>query len=114
MWHGQRHLQRQFERERLTVMLDGAEGDGRQILNHRESRERQYALADHAVALGWPRDRVLVIDDDQVLSGRWAEGRDGFQRLLAEVTLVHVGLILGIEMSRIARNNRDWHNLGRE
>ena len=48
------------------------------ILNHRESRERQNALADHAVALGWPRDRVLVIDDDQVLSGRWAEGRDGF------------------------------------
>ena len=65
----------------------------------------------HAVALGWPRDRVLIIDDDQGQSGRTADRRGGFQRLLAEVTMEHVGLILGIEMSRIARNNRDWHNL---
>jgi DNA invertase Pin-like site-specific DNA recombinase len=82
-----------------------------QVLNHRESRERQYALADLAVAWGWSRGRVLVIDDDQGRSGRTADQRSGFQRLLAEVTMEHVGLILGIEMSRIARNNRDWHNL---
>jgi DNA invertase Pin-like site-specific DNA recombinase len=82
-----------------------------QVLNHRESRERQYALADHAVALGWPRDRIAVIDDDQGQSGRTADQRSGFQRLLAEVTMEHVGLIIGIEMSRIARNNKDWHNL---
>lgn len=87
------------------------QSDPQQVLNHRESRERQYALADHAVALGWPRDRVLVIDDDQGQSGRTADQRGGFQRLLAEVTMEHVGLILGIEMSRIARNNKDWHNL---
>ena len=87
------------------------QSDPQQVLNHRESRERQYALADHAVALGWPRDRVLVIDDDQGQSGRTADRRGGFQRLLAEVTMEHVGLILGIEMSRIARNNKDWHNL---
>jgi DNA invertase Pin-like site-specific DNA recombinase len=91
--------------DRLAVIYI-RQSDPQQVLNHRESRERQYALADHAVALGWPRDRVLVIDDDQGLSGR-----GGFQRLLAEVTMEHVGLILGIEMSRIARNNRDWHNL---
>jgi DNA invertase Pin-like site-specific DNA recombinase len=87
------------------------QSDPQQVLNHRESRERQYALADHAVALGWPRDRVMVIDDDQGQSGRTADQRGGFQRILAEVTMEHVGLILGIEMSRIARNNKDWHNL---
>jgi DNA invertase Pin-like site-specific DNA recombinase len=87
------------------------QSDPQQVLNNRESRERQYALADHAVGLGWPRDRVVVIDDDQGQSGRTADQRGGFQRLLAEVTMEHVGLILGIEMSRIARNNKDWHNL---
>ena len=87
------------------------QSDPQQVLNNRESRERQYALADHAVALGWPRDRVMVIDEDQGQSGRTADQRDGFQRILAEVTMEHVGLILGIEMSRIARNSRDWHNL---
>jgi DNA invertase Pin-like site-specific DNA recombinase len=96
--------------DRLAVIYI-RQSDPQQILNHPESRERQYALADHAVALGWPRDRVLVIDDDQGLTGRWADALDGFQRLLAEVTMEHVGLILGIELSRIARNNRDWHNL---
>src|SRR3954469_15192712 len=73
-----------------------------QVLEHRESRERQYALANHAVALGWPADRVLVIDEDQGQSGRSAEGRPGFQRLLLEVNLDHVGLILGLEMNRLA------------
>ena len=96
--------------DRLAVVYV-RQSDPQQVLNHRESRERQYALADHAVALGWPRERVLVIDDDQGQSGRTADRRGGFQRLLAEVTMEHVGLILGIEMSRIARNNRDWHNL---
>src|SRR3984957_18261372 len=82
-----------------------------QILDHRESRERQYALVNLAVALGWPRDRVLVIDDDQGLSGTTAENRSGFHRILAEVTMEHVGLIIGIEMSRLARSNEDWHHL---
>jgi DNA invertase Pin-like site-specific DNA recombinase len=82
-----------------------------QVLNHRESRERQYALVEHAVALGWPRERVVVVDDDQAHTARTADVRRGFHRILAEVTMEHVGLILGIEMSRIARNNRDWHNL---
>ena len=96
--------------DRLAVVYV-RQSDPQQVLNHRESRERQYALADHAVALGWPRDRVMVIDDDQGQSGRTADHRSGFQRLLAEVTMEHVGMILGIEMSRIARNNKDWHNL---
>src|SRR5437588_786977 len=72
-----------------------------QVHEHRESTARQYALVDHAVALGWPTDRVLVIDEDQGRSGRSVEGRPGFQRLLVEVGLDHVGLILGLEMSRL-------------
>jgi DNA invertase Pin-like site-specific DNA recombinase len=82
-----------------------------QVEANTESTQRQYALAGRAVALGWPADRVLVIDDDQGRSGASAEGRPGFQRLLAEVGLDHVGLILGLEMSRLARSCRDWHQL---
>src|SRR5215831_4741632 len=82
-----------------------------QVLDHKESTARQYALADRAVALGWPRDRVLAIDDDLGKSGQSIEDRPGFQRLLAEVALDHVGLILGLEMSRLARSCKDWHHL---
>ena len=82
-----------------------------QVLEHRESRELQYALADHAVALGWPKERVLVIDEDQGQSAKTAEDRVGFQRLVAEVTMSHVGLVLGLEVSRLARSNQDWHQL---
>lgn len=82
-----------------------------QVNEHQESTARQYALVDRAVALGWPREQVLVIDDDLGKSGESAEGRPGFQRLLAEVALDHVGLILGLEMSRLARSCKDWHQL---
>jgi DNA invertase Pin-like site-specific DNA recombinase len=82
-----------------------------QVAENRESLARQYALADHARGLGWPADRVLVIDDDLGLSGRTADGRPGFQRLLAEVTMDHAGLVLGLEMSRLARSCKDWHHL---
>src|SRR4051794_12632564 len=82
-----------------------------QILDHQESRERQYALADYAAALGWPRERILVIDEDQGRSGRTVEQRPGFQRLLAEVTLGHVGLVLGLEISRLSRSSKDWYHL---
>jgi DNA invertase Pin-like site-specific DNA recombinase len=82
-----------------------------QVLDHQESTARQYALADRAVAPGWPRTQVLVIDDDLGKSGQSIEGRPGFQRLLAEVALDRVGLILGLEMSRLARSCKDWHHL---
>ncbi len=82
-----------------------------QVLHHRESRERQYALVDHAVNLGWPRERIVVIDEDQGQSGKDATHRSGFHRLLAEVAMDHVGLILGLEMSRLARSSKDWHHL---
>ncbi|MBM4095103.1 MAG: recombinase family protein, partial [Planctomycetes bacterium] len=83
----------------------------KQVLEHRESTARQYALKDRAVALGWPAAAVEVIDEDQGHSGSSAEGRSGFQRLLAEVSSDRVGLILGLEMSRLARSCKDWHAL---
>ncbi len=82
-----------------------------QVLEHRESTERQYALADRAIALGWTPDQIEVIDDDQGVSGQSIEGRAGFQRLLVEVGLDRVGLVLGLEMSRLARSCKDWHQL---
>src|SRR5947199_2029662 len=82
-----------------------------QIFDHQESRERQYALADYAAALGWPRERIVVIDDDQGRSGRTVEQRPGFQRLLAEATLDHVGIVLGLELSRLSRSSKDWYHL---
>jgi DNA invertase Pin-like site-specific DNA recombinase len=82
-----------------------------QVLEHRESTALQYALKRRAIEWGWPPERVLVIDEDQGRSGATAEGRLGFQRLLAEVSLDHVGLVLGIEMSRLARSCKDWHQL---
>jgi DNA invertase Pin-like site-specific DNA recombinase len=99
-----------YHRDRLAVVYV-RQSTPQQVIEHRESTERQYALADRAVALGWPADRVLVIDEDQGQSGRTAEGRSGFQRLLVELNLDHVGLILGLEMSRLARSNKDWHHL---
>jgi len=82
-----------------------------QVLEHRESTARQYAMVDRAVALGWPRERVIVIDDDQGQSGSSCDARIGFQRLIGEVSLDRVGLILGLEMSRFARSCKDWHAL---
>jgi excisionase family DNA binding protein len=82
-----------------------------QLEQHRESTSVQYGLVDHACRLGWPRPRVAVIDDDLGCSGASAEGRPGFQRLVAEVGLGHVGLVLGFEVSRLARSCRDWYQL---
>jgi DNA invertase Pin-like site-specific DNA recombinase len=82
-----------------------------QVLEHRESADRQYSLVHRAAFLGWPQDRVEVVDDDQGRSGQTAAGRLGFQYLLAEVGLDHVGIIFGLEMSRLARSDKDWHQL---
>jgi DNA invertase Pin-like site-specific DNA recombinase len=82
-----------------------------QVMENRESRERQYALSDFAQRLGWPAERVVVIDEDQGQSGRSATERSGFQRLMTEVSLNHVGMVLGLELSRLSRSNSDWHQL---
>src|SRR5262249_8283607 len=82
-----------------------------QVTGHQESNARQYALAERASALGWPRSQVQVIDDDLGKSGQSIEGGPGFQALPAEVARDRVGLILGREMSRLARSCKDWHRL---
>ena len=83
----------------------------RQVFENTESTKRQYALRERAVALGWPIERVHVIDSDLGLSGAYARDRDGFQHLVTEVALGHAGIVLGLEVSRLARNNADWHRL---
>jgi DNA invertase Pin-like site-specific DNA recombinase len=82
-----------------------------QVERHSESTKLQYGLVEKAYGLGWPVERVVVIDDDLGRSGAHAEGRPGFQRLVAEVGLDRVGIVLGIEMSRLARSCRDWYQL---
>jgi DNA invertase Pin-like site-specific DNA recombinase len=83
----------------------------RQVLENTESTVRQYALRDRAVALGWALEQIVVVDGDQGQSGASATDRAGFQQLVAEVGLGHVGIVLGLEVSRLARNNSDWHRL---
>ena len=83
----------------------------RQVFENTESTQRQYGLRDRAVALGWPLDRIVVIDSDLGQSGASAADREGFQRLVTEVSLGRVGIVLGLEVSRLARNNTDWHRL---
>ena len=82
-----------------------------QVEHNRESTQRQYALAARATALGWPARQVVVIDEDLGLSGSGVIERSGFARLTAEVALRHVGIVLGLEVSRLARNNADWYRL---
>jgi len=82
-----------------------------QVEHNRESTERQYALVHRAVDLGWPREQVTIIDEDLGLSGAGIAKRAGFARLAAEVALAKVGLVLGLEVSRLARNNADWYRL---
>src|SRR3989475_3176040 len=82
-----------------------------QVLEHTESTARQYALRKRAVALGWQDDQVIVIDSDQGQSGASAADREGFQKLVVEVSMGRVGIVLGLEVSRLARNSADWHRL---
>jgi DNA invertase Pin-like site-specific DNA recombinase len=83
----------------------------RQVLTNTESTHRQYDLRGRAIALGWTAEQVVVIDTDQGQSGATATDRDGFQRLVAEVSMSRAGIVLGLEVSRLARNNADWHRL---
>lgn len=83
----------------------------RQVFENTESTRRQYALRDRAVALGWATERVIVIDSDQGQSGAGAVERAGFQRLVGEVGTGNAGIVLGLEVSRLARNSSDWHRL---
>lgn len=98
------HLQRQ-----AVVYL--RQSSPKQVLQHRESAANQRALTERLRAFGWPSRQIVVIDEDQGLSGAQAVGRGGFQRLVADVGLRKVGIIMGYEVSRLSRNCADWHQL---
>lgn len=82
-----------------------------QVMENTESTRRQYDLRRRAVALGWPEERVVVIDSDLARSGAAAHDREGFQRLVGEVGTGRAGMVMGLEVSRLARNSSDWHRL---
>jgi hypothetical protein len=92
-----RHLDR-------LAMVYVRQSSPQQVLENRESRERQYALAQFAQQLGWTPERVVIVDEDQGQSGKSADNRSGFQRLMTEVSLNHVGIVLGLELSRLSRS----------
>jgi DNA invertase Pin-like site-specific DNA recombinase len=107
--HGDGKIQG-WHRDRLAAVYV-RQSSRQQVADHGESTRLQYGLVDRAVALGWPASRVMVIDEDLGRSAADAAGRPGFARLVAELTMGHVGLVLGLEMSRLARAGRDWHQL---
>jgi DNA invertase Pin-like site-specific DNA recombinase len=94
-----------------AAMVYVRQSSRQQVLEHSESTRLQYALAERAVALGWARSQVVVIDDDLGVSAATADSRKGFARLVTEVTMGRAGVVLGTEMSRLARTGRDWHQL---
>src|SRR4029077_5504412 len=80
----------------------------RQVLENTESTKRQYALQQRAIALGWQPDRIVLIDSDLGHSAALAGDRGGFQKLVGEVGMGHAGLVIGLEVSRLARNSSEW------
>src|SRR5213592_524277 len=100
----------EWHRDRLAVVYV-RQSTMAQVIGHGESTRLQYGLSGRAAELGWEPSRVLVIDEDLGHSASGAEVRPGFQRLVSEVGLDHVGIVLGIEMSRLARSGREWHQL---
>src|SRR6266496_3136969 len=99
-----------WQRDRLALVYV-RQSTPQQVHDHQESTRLQYGLTGRAQALGWAEARVVVIDDDLGKSGASADGRPGFQRLVTEVSLDHVGMSLGVEMSRLARPGKDCHRL---
>ncbi|MBC8461408.1 MAG: recombinase family protein [Deltaproteobacteria bacterium] len=83
----------------------------RQVLENTESTKRQYALRDRAISLGWPLSQIVIIDSDLGESGASMVDREGFKKLISEVSLGRAGLVMGLEVSRLARNCADWHRL---
>ena len=83
----------------------------RQVMRNTESTRRQYGLKHKAVALGWTAERIRVIDEDQGKSGAYSGNRTGFRDLMARIAAGEVGIVLGLEVSRLARDNADWHQL---
>ncbi|HEV2240776.1 MAG TPA: recombinase family protein [Streptosporangiaceae bacterium] len=110
LWGQSQEKIRSEHRDRAAVVYV-RQSSRQQVVEHSESTRLQYALAERAAALGWARSRIVVIDDDLGVSAATAGARAGFARLVTEVTMGRVGIVLGIEMSRLARTGRDWHQL---
>jgi DNA invertase Pin-like site-specific DNA recombinase len=109
-WGQSQEKIRSGHRDRAAVVYV-RQSSRQQVLEHSESTRLQYALVERAAALGWARSLIMVIDDDLGVSAATADSRAGFARLVTEVTMGRVGIVLGIEMSRLARTGRDWHQL---
>lgn len=109
--NGENHSKVTAEHLKRDAYLYVRQSTLRQVMENTESTQRQYALRQRAVALGWPIERVVVIDNDLGLSGASAADREGFQKLVSEVSLGRAGIVLGLEVSRLARNCSDWHRL---
>jgi DNA invertase Pin-like site-specific DNA recombinase len=107
-WRSSKIRSHHLNREAIVYVRQSTQ---HQVAEHGESLARQYALQDRAAMLVWPAPNVMVIDDDLGRSGTGSDDRRGFERLLADVAQNRVGLVLALEMSRLARNSRDWHNL---
>ena len=106
-WDTETSLPRHWER---FAVVDVRQSPMHPVLEPQEATRRHYGLVRRAVAWGWPEARVLVSDDDLGRSGTRAEGRQGVQRLVADVGLDHVGRSLGVERARLARSSQDWHH----
>src|SRR3972149_1993354 len=105
------HQKIQAEHLKRNAYLYIRQSTIKQVINNQESTKRQYALRERAVALGWALENVVIIDDDLGKSGAESVTRDGFQWLSAEVSMGRAGIVIGLEVSRLARNNADWHRL---
>jgi len=108
---GETHSKVQTQHLKRNAYLYVRQSTLRQVLENTESTKRQYNLRERAVALGWHLDQVIVIDSDLGQSGASAVDREGFQRLVSEVGLGRAGIVMGLEVSRLARNSTDWHRL---
>src|SRR5258707_13217853 len=109
-WGQSQEKIRPEHRDRVAVVYV-RQSSRQQVLEHTESTRLQYALVERAVALGWARSQVIVIDDDLGVSAAVPDSREGFARLVTEVTMGRAGVVLGIGRSRLARTGQDWHHL---
>jgi len=109
-WEWRTQKVQSWHLDRLAVVYV-RQSSPHQVLHHQESTRLQYGLTIRARDLGWATDRVVALDDDQAISGSSTEGRQGFQHLVSEVSLGHVGIILGFDVARVARSCTDWYRL---
>ncbi|MBZ5762400.1 recombinase family protein [Rhizobium sp. VS19-DR104.2] len=105
------HLKVQPHHRERSAYLYVRQSSMRQVIDNTESAMRQYALRGRAIALGWRDEQIIVIDHDQGESGASAVWREGFRRLVSDVGMGHAGIVMGLEVSRLARNNADWQRL---